>query len=303
MRSQKWITFITFFLTVASLVSAMVYKTREPSFIYDISLAVFGSSFLGFIMSLTEYFAVRRNTMEKFWEEAVSIVNQLEKMRPVVCQIPEDVMVGCFRDEERSKIYEPFGIDNHSEHICSSKQAYLENITIPDDCILSEDEKNKFAEERYQADMEKWRSYFCNAIDCYIKASEFSLRQLNMLAGDLDFMFGNRTVRKIAYEDILGSLQQIKTFLTEHTYHMRIWKEGNGSFPEAVRQTYVISSKLFKREKSIVCGCQFENYYPDTFYAIDKSLEKFRVKIYRQQKEEQLERRAVVSDCISVDKQ
>lgn len=303
MRSQKWITFITFFLTVASCVSAIVYRSRESSFIYDISLAVFGSSFLGFIMSLTEYFAVRRNTMEKFWEEAVSIVNQLEKMRPVVCQIPEDVMVGCFRDEERRKNYETFEIDNHSEHICSSKQAYLENITIPDDCRFSEDEKNKFVEEQYQADLEKWRSYFCNAIDCYIEASEFSLRQLNMLAGDLDFMFRNRTVRKIAYKDILGSLQQIKKFLTEHTYHMRIWKEGNGSFPEAVRRTYVISSELFKREKSIVDGCQFENYYPDTFYAIDKSLEKFRIKIYWQQKEEQLERRAVASHWISVDKQ
>ena len=46
---------------------------------YDISLAIFGSALLGFIMSLAEYFTERRKAMEQFWTEARRVLVQFRK--------------------------------------------------------------------------------------------------------------------------------------------------------------------------------------------------------------------------------
>jgi len=51
--------------------------------IYDISLAVFGSAMLGFIMSLIMYFTEKRRTLMQLYHAAQSILFELRKLRPL----------------------------------------------------------------------------------------------------------------------------------------------------------------------------------------------------------------------------
>ena len=66
MREKKWLVYITGILTVLSLIVVLVISKNQCSKLYDIFLAVFGSSILGLIMSLIQYFSERRSAMEKF---------------------------------------------------------------------------------------------------------------------------------------------------------------------------------------------------------------------------------------------
>ena len=66
MKAKKWVTFITAGISVISLICAIIANCVCIDLMYDISMAVFGSALLGFIMSLIEYFAERRKAMEDF---------------------------------------------------------------------------------------------------------------------------------------------------------------------------------------------------------------------------------------------
>jgi len=63
MRSPKWLSIIS---AAGLLGTVSLHSNEHNSLIYNISLALFGSALLGFIMSFIEYFAVRLNAMEEF---------------------------------------------------------------------------------------------------------------------------------------------------------------------------------------------------------------------------------------------
>lgn len=65
MKAKKWVTLITAGISVISLICAIVANCAcvNLPLMYDISMAIFGSALLGFIMSLIEYFAERRKAM------------------------------------------------------------------------------------------------------------------------------------------------------------------------------------------------------------------------------------------------
>ena len=66
-------------------------KKNSNSIVYDISMAIFGSALLGFIMSLIEYFSERKNTMENFWDLARRALNQLKKIEYIEYRIPNNI--------------------------------------------------------------------------------------------------------------------------------------------------------------------------------------------------------------------
>ena len=82
MKAKKWITIITFGVSIGSLICATITACDEKyDLFYDVSMAIFGSALLGFIMSLIEYFVERRKTMEYFLTAAYKIYVQLRKIK------------------------------------------------------------------------------------------------------------------------------------------------------------------------------------------------------------------------------
>ena len=84
MRYPKWLVLITLIVTISCLAMILVFSDIEKSTIllYDIPLAVFGSSLLGFIMSLIMYYSEKRKGLEQFYLVALEILNSFYLLRP-----------------------------------------------------------------------------------------------------------------------------------------------------------------------------------------------------------------------------
>lgn len=109
MRAKKWLTFATIICTMASVVLMIVFQCNDIKIGYDISLALFGSAFLGFIMSLIEYFSERKSSMEKFWIEARKVLIQFRKAKPIVTSEPEELIFNSFAEEIHNRQVEQYG--------------------------------------------------------------------------------------------------------------------------------------------------------------------------------------------------
>ena len=85
MRYPKWLVIITFIITMVSLIVLLVVSKIDDNSttIYDISLAVFGSAMLGFIMSFIMYFTEKRRTLMQLYHAAQGILDELRKLRPL----------------------------------------------------------------------------------------------------------------------------------------------------------------------------------------------------------------------------
>ncbi|MBP1905082.1 hypothetical protein J2Z32_001707 [Paenibacillus turicensis] len=115
MRSPKWLTIITFVISATSLIGTILLHSKEQMLlIYNISLALFGSAVLGFIMSLTEYFAVKRKAMELFYEEAIQAIILIGKANYY------------FDDDDSNKVEKliDYYIELHNKNWTNLKNAY-----------------------------------------------------------------------------------------------------------------------------------------------------------------------------------
>lgn len=99
MRGKKNLTIITFLCTASALLCAILTAKETGSIVYDIALAIFGSSLLGFVMSLTEYFVERRSAMECFWQEARKVLSKFRKVKYIDIDAPVDLLHACFLEE------------------------------------------------------------------------------------------------------------------------------------------------------------------------------------------------------------
>ena len=105
MKAKKWVTFITAGISAISLICAIVATCPcvNLPLMYDISMAIFGSALLGFIMSLIEYFAERRKAMESFLSAAYKVYVQLRKIKLLKLDQPQDLILDCIAEEQHNK--------------------------------------------------------------------------------------------------------------------------------------------------------------------------------------------------------
>ena len=106
MKAKKWVTLITFSISAVSLIFALIAQCPCLDLIYDISMAIFGSALLGFIMSLIEYFTERRKAMEDFLSAAYKVYVQLRKIKLLKLDRPQDLILDCIAEEQYNKQWE-----------------------------------------------------------------------------------------------------------------------------------------------------------------------------------------------------
>ena len=105
MKAKKWVTFITAGISAVSLICAIFANCFCIDLMYDISMAIFGSALLGFIMSLIEYFAERRKAMEDFLRAAYKVYVQLRKIKLLKLDQPQDLILDCISEEHHNKLW------------------------------------------------------------------------------------------------------------------------------------------------------------------------------------------------------
>lgn len=303
MRAKKWLTFATVICTIISIVLMIVFQFKNIKMGYDIALAMFGSALLGFIMSMIEYFSERKSSMEQFWLEARKVLYQFRKARPINISDPEKLILNSFAEEIYNKEVGQYGKKVASslglEKKDAAKKAYIAWLESHEIKSYTEnDDISEILDEVYNQHLEQNRVHIASVIDNYIELSQISLSELDSAYGNLDFLFGNKKIRRKAYDEIFNKIREIKETICLETYHFNLWKQGKGNFVVCSEKAMEVSRSLFKSITSDRNGLQQVCIYQVVFDEIEESLEDFRIKIYWSKKKESIEHIPVMGRVI-----
>lgn len=154
-------------------------------------------------------------------------------------------------------------------------------------------------DEMYKQHLEENRVCFSSIIDNYIDLSYISLSDLDSAYDSLDFMFGNKRIRRTAYDEIFNKIREIRNSICLEVYHFNLWKEGKGNFVICAMKAMEISKTLFESKISESGALKQECIYQRAFDEIEERLEDFRIKIYWSQKKEPVKRIPVMGRMVN----
>ena len=276
MRAKRWVTLVTFSLTLVSIVLIIKFKNFECDVEYDIAMAIFGSSILGCIMSFVEYFSERKRAMEEFYQEAIRILAKFRKAKPLQLTEPEELIRNCIFEKMKNDDYVSFGMDDEVQY--TEKVKYLEWLKKykPEIFIGAGADEEKI----YQTKIEEAETMIKDCIYNYSKLAHISFAKLDSAYGNLDFLVANHTIRMKAYNEIFDKMRSIRNEIFLANTHFELWKHGKGNFVFCTDKVIEINKKLFIEEKSEEENVVSVSIYQKEFDDIEESLEKFRRKIY-----------------------
>ncbi|MGI6505556.1 MAG: hypothetical protein ACOX2V_04135 [Clostridia bacterium] len=281
MKAKKWLTIITLFVATISLVLAYVIGKDNNSISYDITMALLGSAILGFIMSITEYYAERRKAMEEFYIQAIKVLQKLRKIKYLEVDAPLDLVIDAFY-EEQNKRFQNFATlpeDKETHHKAKNNLIswYKKNIQFSSDKNTVDD---KILEQHYETKMERYRKVFIQCMNSYQMASSVELAALDNAYGNLDFILANKCIRKEAYDAIYSKIRKIVSHFRSETYHFNLLKNNEGNFAVCAGKVYELNQVYFSSEEEEINGGTSILIFHNIFADINSSLEKFRCKIY-----------------------
>lgn len=262
MRANKYTIYFTAIISVITLIICIIFYPLK-SIIYDLSLACFGSALLGMIVSLTTYYAVRREAMEMFWNESLLLVAQIRKINHIQFDEPIEIIKECLSDEYGYNIFE----SKKYEGINKLKN-WIEENRIPND-----------GKEDYDVSIEKYchsiiHNYKNELVLCakiYLDISKLDIRSLNNAYGNMDFLFGNK-YRNKTYNEIYKEIYNIREACREEALNFKLLSEERGNICVCLEKIIKLNKKVFS-----INGEKVFNSLADR---IDENLEVFRSKMY-----------------------
>lgn len=298
MKAKKWVTFITVGISAVSLICAIFANCFCIDLMYDISMAIFGSALLGFIMSLIEYFAERRKAMEDFLRAAYKVYVQLRKIKLLKLDQPQDLILDCISEEHNNKLWGKCGGETAKAlglgAVHKKRDAYIAWMQENEPMSFSEnDDKEAILVRIYNERIENYSSMFMKYIDMYIVASKIDLEDLSNAYGNLDFLFGNKKIRLAAFESIYSKLQEYRNKIIAEVFHFNMVKDGKGNFAICCKKVMELNDFFFATETTESDGIERTIVYQRKFDDISDRIEEFRSKIYFR-KEVQYEKKAPV---------
>ena len=285
MRQNKWLVQGTLFITIISVLIAYAIGKTSNSIMYDISMAIFGSAFLGFIMSLIQYFSERRHAMECFWKEATNTLSKLKTIPYINVDAPLELIVKCLVEEEANEweeLLNPESSELKKSIVHEAKNElilwYGENhIQSETDCKSNAAELDKF----YTLKLEEARKAIMNCIDKCIELAEYDLGALDNAYRNLDFLIHNRKIRDVAYSNVYDSIMKDFEKLKKESYHFKELKKHNCRFSVCAHKITEIHESVFSIEETKEENASYKKLvYRRKFHKIEVSLEEFRCKIY-----------------------
>ena len=285
MKTKKWLTFITIGVSVISLTCAIIANCCCIKLMYDISMAIFGSALLGFIMSLIEYFGERRNSMEAFFTAVYKVYVQLRNIKLLELDQPIDLIIDCIREEQNNKIWGQY--DGETAKIFGfnvvhkSRDAYISWMQENEVTSFSEtDDIKSILIKVYNERITNYINVFTKYIDMYITASKIELEDVTNSYGNLDFLFGNRTVRKSAFESIYSKLQEYRNKIKSEVVHFNMIKDGKGNFAVCCKKILELNEFFFDTEIIPKGEKEITKIYQRKFDELSDRLAQFSSKIY-----------------------
>lgn len=263
MRSNKRAVYATAIISAITLIICFASHQTKP-FIYDVSLACFGSAVLGLVVAYTAYSAERRDAMEQFWDEGIVLTNGIRKIKHIEFDEPIELAKNAIKEE--------MGIilsDDQEKNAKEKLKAWIEENRYPDDGRLD----YEVALEKYCQDILK--AYLRSIIDCaqsYVDFSESGIRSLSNAYGRMDYLFSNGSIRRSAYDEIYRRIYDFHKICREEAYHFTLAINGQGNLAVCLDKILELDAKLYMQSNNMV----FASFADE----LDKELEIFRSKIY-----------------------
>ena len=298
MKAKKWVTFITAGISAISLICAIIANGSCIDLMYDISMAIFGSALLGFIMSLIEYFAERRKAMEDFLRAAYKVYAQLRKIKLLKLDEPQELILDCISEEQHNKIWGKCDGETANElglgAVHKKRDAYIAWMQENESMYFSDnDDIESILIQTYNGRIEHYSNMFMKYMDIYIVASKIDLEDLSNAYGNLDFLFGNKKIRIAAFESIYAKLQEYRNKIVSEVFHFNMVKDGKGNFAVCCKKVMELNDFFFATETIESDGIKRTTVYQRKFDDISDRIEEFRSKIYFR-KEIQFEKKTPV---------
>ena len=275
MRSLKWLTIVTFITTIVSISFLFLFYCLgiEWELFYDISLAIFGSAMLGFIISIIQYFAEKRKSMELFYIESLLVLNKIGEIPYYKTDEPECIINQC--------IIEEFMNDkNQSRKDFPRKKELIDYLKKENNTLAFDD---KYYNEISDKIINEEKLSMDKHMRFYIELSEINYSRLDSAYGGLDFIFGNIKLRKTIYNNIYIKVKQSANNINEKTYHFKIFfDENNGSRPVMLDFLNMLNEYYFIKAETVNDNGEFELIYRRYYDEISASLEEYRCRIYKQ---------------------
>ena len=198
MKAKKCLTIITVVITVLSLFLAIIIGKNSNCITYDISMAIFGGAALGFIMSLTEYYAERRKAMEEFFLQATNVLNELRKIKYLDVDAPINLIVDAINEDESNTWKKKSHLSSDDKKISVSAKKQLISWYKEKGLFFKGKnvDANMEAKQLYESKISGYKEVFLQCMDSYQEAALVELGNLDNAYGNLDFIIANKCIRK-----------------------------------------------------------------------------------------------------------
>jgi hypothetical protein len=171
-------------------------------------LAVFGGFFVGFVMSLIQYFSEKQKYISEFIAEANTIIGTFYKMKYINKFNP--LLVECVVEERRNKL---LGADivgdlehKYRDHLIKRRKQY-DSLKDKEKQISNTHDYTRWYKSRifyYQRELKK-------SIDGYIAVHELSLRHFEYIISNFDFLFFNEKIKRNINDKIYMEILKFKS--------------------------------------------------------------------------------------------
>lgn len=220
MREYRNLTYICATLTFISFVLCLrCFGCEADRMFYDFSLACFGSSFLGLIMSLSSYFSQKKEAMIKFYLEANVVLNKFSnKLRYIDLPLDEEMFLWLLGLEERKDFHDSISPELE-KYISFWKQDDTNKINCLFQSIRNEYSRDDVlcvddVERIIDARLTESKNIIKEAYDKISECKDISLNNVNNAYNNMHFFFRRPKALCIADEMICGKFQSLKSDIT-----------------------------------------------------------------------------------------
>ena len=238
MKAKKWLVIVTFLATIISLAGAFCFNfvCKYMEFWVNLSFAIFGSAALGFLMSLVEYFAAKRDALERYYRAADKLYKIYAKAQYFVVHEPLELVEAYF-SETRSIFNTSFPAKKALFEYMNAKWKMTGDMPEP--------EYSQFAQLEFDRIVATYREQLEKTMEAYVSIAEQSQWELDSTYGELDFLISNRLLRGEIFNRIHSPIQEYGKFIAEKAFHFRGFMQAeNGNvatmigFVDEIQQKY-----------------------------------------------------------------
>lgn len=256
-------------------------------YIYNISLGLFGSSFVVFLISITEYRVAKTQLLEKIWNESRKLNIQLHKIKPVHSYIDDNILLNYINEWLFGQVEEDKLISGDKHEAYDKLYNYLLEYHKESINKIPKKEIKPYIDSLIDSEREKILEKLEKAIDQYLNLNNYSLLEFNNLLGDVQFLTGKDQYLKLhknIYEPLLNMYNDLKECVC---YHFELYRNSETNRPDVLLSIlFENQDKLFRMEKKKEKDHEWDAIYADFCDNIDDKIEEFRAKtIYKCEEE------------------